>query len=113
MRKFIAISFMIVGLLLIGLGSFNEFELFERDLMGNHKKSYYDGLYLTSGDSILVTSKSEDIIKVLINDETYDFIFNGKYYEDEYSGFYILFSNDELSLFKDGEKIRTLHKEKK
>ena len=113
MKKGIGLSLIFIGLLLIGLGSFNEFELFEQDLMGSNKKNYYDGLYLTSGDTIIVTSKNEDVIKVLINDETYEFTFNGKYYEDEYSGFYILFSNDELSLFKDGEKIRTLHKEKK
>ena len=113
MRKTIGLAFIFAGLLLIGLGSFNEFELFEQNLMGNHKKSYYDGLYLTSGDSILVSSKNDDVIKVLINDETYDFVFNGKYYENEYSGFYILFNGDDLSLFKDGEKIRTLHKEKK
>ena len=113
MRKTIGLLLVFVGLFLIGLGSFNEFELFERDLMRNNKKSYYDGLYLASGDSILVTSKSEKIIKVLINDESYDFTYNGSYYENEYSGFYIEFSNDEMSLYKDGEMIRTLYKEKK
>ncbi len=113
MKKVIGVVLIIVGLFLIGLGSFNEFELFEEDLMRHNKKNYYDGLYLTSGDSIIVKSQSEDVIKVLINDETYSFVYNGTYYEDEYSGFYILFSDDELSLFKDGEKIRTLHKEKK
>ncbi len=113
MRKIIGALFVVVGLCLIGLGSFNEFEMFEQELIRDHKKSYFDGLYLTAGDSILVKSQSDKIIKVSINDETYEFVFNGNYYENKESGFYLLFSEDELTLFKDGEKIRTLHKEKK
>ena len=112
MRKVIGTVFVIFGLLLIGLGTFNEFELFEQRLIRDNKKSYYDGVYLTSGDTVFVSSQNKETIKVSINDEAYEFIYNGQYYENKESGFYIIFSENDLTLFKDGEKIRTLQKEK-
>lgn len=113
MRQVIGMFFISVGLILIGIGTFDGFEKIGQDLISEHKKSYYDGLYLTAGDSIVVSSESDKVMNVLINDEMYEFTYNGEFYENEYSGFYIMFSNDELNLYKDGEKIRTLHKEKK
>lgn len=112
MRQAIGMFFIAVGLVLIGIGTFDGFEKIGKDLISEHKKSYYDGLYITAGDTILVTSQDDKVISVLLNDETYEFVYNGEYYENEYSGFYIYFSNNELNLYKDGEKIRTLHKEK-
>lgn len=114
MNKAIGLLFIISGLVFVGLGMFDGFEKFDEYLSNNdHKRSYYDGLYLTQGDSIAVTSLSDNDLKVLINNETYEFVYNGEYYENKYSGFKIDFFNDELVLYKDGEKIRTLQKEKK
>ena len=113
MRHLIGTFFMAVGFVLIGIGTYDGFEKIGQDLISEHKKSYYDGLYLTAGDSVVVSSESESVINVLINDEMYEFTYNGECYENEYSGFYIVFANDELNLYKDGEIIRTLHKEKK
>lgn len=115
MRKVIGTLFMTLGLVLIGIGTFDGFEKFEKDLIRESKKSYYDGLYLTEGDCIVVSSDAENdnSLYVLINNDTYEFIFNGDYFINEDSGFYILFSYDQLILYKDGEKIRTLHKEKR
>ena len=112
MRKIIGSFLITVGLVLIGIGSYNGFEKFGNDLFAEHKKSYYDGLYLAPGDSVTVSSEDKEVIKVSINSETYEFKFNGSYYEDEYSGFYIYFTNDQLTIYKDGEEIRTLYKEK-
>ena len=113
MRKIIGTLFMTVGLVLIGIGTFDGFEKIGKDLMRDNKNSYYDGLYLTEGDCIMVTSEDSENIYVLLNNETYEFKYNGKYFINEDSGFYIVFSNEELLLYKDGEKIRTLQKEKK
>ena len=112
MKKIIGSFLIAVGLVLIGIGSYNGFEKFGNDLFAESKKSYYDGLYLAPGDSVMVTSEDKEVVKVLINSETYEFRYNGKYFENEYSGFYIYFTSDQLSIYKDGELIRTLYKEK-
>ncbi len=112
MRKIIGLTFIVVGLVLVGLGSYDGFERYGQDLFAEDKKNYYDGLYLTAGDSITVYSENKDDLKVSINNETYEFYYNGKYYENKESGFYIIFDEDNLVLYKDGEQIRTLKKEK-
>ena len=113
MNKLFGSLFIIVGLSMIGIGSYNEFETIRKKLIGNNKQnSYNSGLYVASGDSILVTQDKEDIISVVLNNKKYEFKYNGDYFEDIESGFYIIFENDELNLYKDGEVIKKMQKEK-
>lgn len=112
MRNVIGLSFIVFGILLIGIGSYNGFEKYGELLANSNKNSYYDGMYIASGDTIKVSSEEKEVIKVLINTETYDFKYNGNYYENEETGLYIIFDKEKLILYKDGEEIRTLYKEK-
>ncbi len=111
MNKIIGAFFIIVGLILIGIGTYEEFSDLGNLLISESKDSnYYDGLYITSGDTITISSQSKDIMDVMINSDLYEFTFNGSYYENKNSGFSILFNDDELTLYRNGEEIRTLHK---
>ena len=110
MNKIIGTILIIIGLILIGIGTYEEFDGFQKTLISDGQNNYHDGLYVTSGDSIAVTSLNDEIIEVLINNANYEFIYNGSYYEDKQSGFYIYFNDDELALYKGGEMIRTLYK---
>jgi len=110
MNKIIGAFLIIVGLVLIGLGTYQEFESIGHSLISEGSNNYHDGLYITSGDSITVVSQGEDVMDVSINNDSYIFIYNGSYYENKSSGFYIAFSNNDLKLYKDGELIRILHK---
>ena len=112
MRKGIGLVFIIVGLIFIGIGAYNGFEIITNEFVFESNKSYYDGLYLASGDTIVVDSLDLDHLNVTINNTTYLFTYNGDYYENKDSGFYIIFNDDKLVLYKDDEKIRTLTKEK-
>ena len=110
MNKIIGTILIIIGLILIGIGTYEEFRNFEKVLISEGQNNYHDGLYVTSGDSITVSSVNDEIIDVLINNASYEFIYNGKYFENKKSGFYIIFTDNELALYKDGEMIRTLYK---
>ena len=113
MKKIFGFLFMLFGLFLIGIGSYDGFETFSKELTREDKKSYFDGLYYASGDSVFVAQENDKVIKVSINNEAYEFVYNGEFYEDENSGFYLKIDNEELTLYKDGEVIRTLHKTEK
>ena len=110
MNKIIGTILIIIGLILIGIGTYEEFNGFSKTLISDGQSNYHDGLYVTSGDSIAVTSLSENVIDVILNNTNYQFTYNGSYYENKQSGFYINFSGNELALYKDGEIIRTLYK---
>ena len=112
MRKGIGLFFITIGLTLIGIGAYNSFEILTQELIIDGSKSYYDGLYLAAGDTVVVDSIDLDNLNVTINNTNYLFTYNGDYYENEESGFYIIFNNNELVLYKDNEIIRTLTKEK-
>lgn len=110
MNKIIGTIFIIIGLILIGIGTYGEIEEINKTTISQDNSNYHDGLYITSGDSMTVVSQSENVIDVVLNNIGYQFIYNGKYYEDKNSGFYIMFNGEELTLYKDGEMIRTLYK---
>ena len=111
MNKIIGAFFIIVGLILIGIGTYQEFNNISNLLVSETRdNNYYDGLYITSGDSITISSQSKDVMDVMINSDLYEFTFNGSYFENKNSGFYILFNDNELTLYRNGEEIRTLHK---
>ena len=110
MNKIIGAFFIILGLVLIGIGVFDEIRSLSKTLISESQTNYHDGLYITSGDTISVSSESEDVIHVILNSELYTFRYNGSYYEEKESGFYIIFTDNELALYKDGEIIRTLYK---
>lgn len=110
MNKIIGTILIIIGLILIGLGTYQEFQNFENTFVSETKSNYLDGLYITSGDSITVTTQNDSTIDVIINNADYEFTYNGNYYENKKSGFYIIFNDKELTLYRNGEKIRTLYK---
>lgn len=110
MNKIIGAIFIIIGLVLIVIGSYQEFNEFGDLLVSDNKSELHDGLYITSGDSITVTSQENDILKVVLNERVYEFEYDGLYYKDKLSGYYILFEDDDLRLYKDEELIRVLHK---
>ena len=110
MNKIIGAIFIIIGLFLIGIGAFEEIRSIGKTFISGGQSNYHDILYITSGDTITVSSESENVIDVLLNNQLYVFKYNGSYYEEKESGFYIMFNERELTLYKDGEVIRTLYK---
>lgn len=110
MNKIIGALLIIIGLVLIGVGTYQEIESIGHSLFSESNSNYHDGLYITSGDSITVVSQNENTINVTINNDLYLFTYNGSYFENKKSGFYIIFSDNNLKLYKNGELIRELHK---
>ena len=110
MNKIIGALLIIIGLVLIGVGTYQEIESIGHSLLSESNNNYHDGLYITSGDSITVVSQNENVINATINNDLYLFTYNGSYFENKSSGFYIIFSNDNLKLYRNGELIRELHK---
>ena len=110
MNRIIGTIFITIGIFLIGIGTFEEFRSLGKTFISGGQGNYHDGLYITSGDTITVSSENENVLDVLLNNELYVFKYNGRYYEEKESGFYIIFTDNELALYKDGEIIRTLYK---
>jgi hypothetical protein len=112
MKKIISFTFIIVGLLLIGYGSFDFFEKYDKYLVTKND-SLHAGIYNADDESIVVQVVDKNLLEITINDETYDFSYNGKEYENGLLGLNVEFNGNNLILYKDGEELKTYSKEKK
>lgn len=113
MKKLYGILFTFVGLFLVGIGSFIGFENYNIIFYGEENNSLYTGVYYAASDLVSVTEEDNEKIIVQINQESYEFIFDGVYYTNEETGFYIKFIENKLTIYKDGEVVKTLYRKYK
>ena len=113
MKNLYGILFTLIGLFLVGVGAYIGFENYNIKFYSEEKGSLYSGVYFAAGDIVNVIEEEQDKMFVEINQESYEFYYNGEYYVNQETGFYIIFSNDKLTIYKDGEEIKTLNRKYK
>ena len=113
--KKISIALLSIGLLLLGLGSFNFFEEYDAYLIkeDNNTSNEFNGKYINNEDVIIVTAGKSNFLSVSINDETYDFEYNGEYYKNNTLNYLIKFQKDSLLFLEDEEEESILFKKTK
>ncbi len=111
MNKMISSLYLLVGLFLVGVGSYIVFENYDISL-SYQTNQLYTGVYKADDNIVVVSNKSDNSIFLSINDETYDFEFNGKEFENLKMGMIVVFNDDSLILLKDGQTLNTYKKNK-
>lgn len=111
MYKMISSLYLLVGLFLVGVGSYIVFENYNISLSSSSNQ-LYTGVYKYNDNTIVVSNKSDNSLFLSINNETYDFEFNGKVFENIKMGMIAEFKNDSLILIRDGQELNTYKKNK-
>ncbi len=112
MRKKVGLAILLIGFVLVGIGSYEGFEIYDNYLKSSNINSLYTGVYKSLDHDIEIVSADENKISVYINDNKYDFNLNGDYFENEILNYKIKLFNKELSLFIEGEEQEIFYKEK-
>ena len=104
--------FVLIGLFLIGVGSYIAFENYGNKLeqSSNVQNKLYTGIYYASSDIVKVIEENDNDMLVQINNETYSFMKNGDIFENKETGVHIEFMGDNLMLYKGKKLIKTLEK---
>ena len=104
--KKISILLLIIGLFLLAIGSFNFFEKYNNYLLDEEKDTnmILEGKYTNSNDTLIVTAIKDDLLSITINNETFDFEYNGNYYKNDVLNYLIKFQNDNLIVINNGEE---------
>lgn len=105
MKNTIGMLFLLVGLSLIAVGSYNGFESYNKELIKNNADNLIDGIYVFENEKVIVSSLNEGSLGVLINNETYEFENKGDIYENSLLGLVIEFKNNSLIISKDGQEV--------
>ena len=111
MRKIVSYLLLAIGFTLIGIGSYSFFEKYG-EYIKISKDDLYTGIYKIDNDYAYVEVIERNNLSITLNDEAYEFHYDGKYYENDLLGLFVEFKNDALILFKDGSKIKVYYKEK-
>lgn len=111
MNKMLSSLYFLVGFFLIGVGSYIVFENYNISLSSS-KNQLYTGVYKSSDNTIVVSNKSKNVLFLSINNESYDFEFNGKAFENIKMGMVVEFKDDFLVLLKDGRELDKYKKNK-
>ena len=98
-----------IGFLLLAIGTYNIFEAYDDYLEKENSYNEYDGSYFSEDNEIIVSSIGKDLIKVLINNESFEFESDGNYYKNEAIDCLIKFENDSLLIIKNGEMENELY----
>lgn len=112
MIKKVGLIVLLVGLVLVGVGSYEGFEMYDKYLKDSNTLSLYTGVYKSVDHDVEVVSASANTILVTINNESYEFSLNGDYYENDLLNYKIKMLNQSLSLFIEGEETEVFYKEK-
>jgi hypothetical protein len=117
--KKIALLLFVVGLTMIGIGSFSFFEKYDDylknkngDITSSIEK--YAGNYINENENIIVESSGE-ILNITINDEQYEFVYNKetKQFENEILGLQAKFDDNKLTILKPDEELIITYEQKK
>lgn len=113
MKNLYGILFTLIGLFLVGIGAYIGFENYDVIFYSKERESLYNGVYFASGDIVNVLEEDDKTLEVVINQEPYLFTWNGEYFVNKENGFYVKFKNEMLTIYKDGEEIKTLKRKYK
>ena len=111
MKKIIGIVVIIIGLLLIGYGSFELFEKYD-EYLETKNSEFYTGTYMAYDDYAFVQVVDNEKMIITFNDESYEFSYSDGFYENDLMGLVVDFSNDNLVLSKNGEEVKIYYKQK-
>ena len=106
MIKKVGLIVLLVGLVLVGVGSYEGFEMYDKYLKDSNTLSLYTGVYKSVDHDVEVVSASANTILVTINNESYEFSLNGDYYENDLLNYKIKMLNQSLSLLLKVKKLK-------
>jgi uncharacterized protein YneR len=109
MKNLIGVMFSIIGVFLVGVGSYVYFENYGYYLESSLKNNLYEGVYKNDDNNIVIKDKDDSLI-VTINNEQYEFIKDNNIYINEESGLEITINGNELKLSKNGEIVMICYK---
>ena len=109
MKNLIGVMFSIIGVFLVGVGSYVYFENYGYYLESSLKNNLYEGVYKNDDNNIVIKDKDDSLI-VTINNEQYEFIKDNNIYINEESGLEITINGNELKLSKNGETVMICYK---
>ncbi len=111
MKKKIGIVALTIGFMLVGIGSYEGFEIYDNYLKSSNINSLYTGVYKSLDNDIEIVSASKEKMLVAIDNIKYEFSLNGEFFENNNLNYKIKMLNQSLSLFIDGEE-EIFYKEK-
>ncbi len=109
MKNLIGVMFSIIGVFLVGVGSYVYFENYGYYLESSLKNNLYEGVYKNDDNNVVIKDKDKSLM-VTINNEQYEFIKDNNIYINEESGLEITINGNELKLSKDGETVMICYK---
>jgi len=109
MKNLFGVMFSIIGIFLVGVGSFVYFENYGYYLESSLKNNVYEGIYKSDDNNIIVKEK-DDSFSVTINNEEYEFVLNNNIFENKEVGLELIIKDNELKLLKDGEVVAVCYK---
>ena len=121
MKKICGMLFLIIGLTLIGRGTYSFFEEYDLYLIKENNKNNKDlvqesntieGNYVLDNEIINVKTNTEQEISVAVNNETYNLKYNGEYYENSIVGLLIRFDTNSLIVTMNNEEPIVYYKQK-
>ena len=112
MKNIVSSLFIVIGLCLIGYGSFNFFEKYD-EYLETKDEVVIAGTYVQDENYAIVNLESNNNLTISLNDEVYEFYFDGEKYENGILGMIADFKDDKLILYKDGEEVGNYLKQKK
>ena len=109
------IAILILGLILVGIGSYFGFEKYDKYLESKNikrPKSIYTGVYKSETNSLSIIEEDENSIKLSIGEESYVFEKNGDNFDNLELNYSINIEKDKLTLVKNGQDSEFYYKEK-
>jgi len=113
MKNLYGVLFTLIGLFLVGIGTYIDFENYNLIFYNEENDSLYTGVYYAASDIVSVIEEGNDNLIVKINQEPYEFTYDGVNYINKETGFYISFSDDNMTIYKNGEIVKTLYRKYK
>ncbi len=113
MKKKIGIAVLLAGLTLVGVGSYEGFEIYDKYLKSEKidGSSLYTGIYKSIDSNIKVISATDDKVVISLNDMPYEFKLKGDFFENDLLNFKIKMMNEKITLFSEGDE-EIFYKEK-
>ncbi len=106
------IVILIIGLILVGIGSFYGFEKYDDYLTSKNIKKIYTGVYKSENNYLSINEEEKNTLKITIGEESYIFTKNEDVYDNTELKYSVKIENDKLTLIKNGQDIELYYKEK-
>ncbi len=109
------VAILILGLILVGVGSYFGFERYDKYLESKNikkPKTVYAGVYKSENNSLSIIEENKDSLKLSIGEESYIFEKNGENFDNIELNYSINIEKDKLTLVKNGQESELYYKEK-